>query len=195
MAIETGDIIYMDGGPFGHIGMAYDAKTVIHAQFKGNFHKDPDEQMDGCRISYLSDGAATKVFRPPWDKCLDAAARKAELQRVADAIAVGATYGVYRAVRLLLGSSSFGPDAFARLTKYRERYNASKGTPARFAEAGREVIKTVTCSEAVIITYQLAFPLGEKPFFIGIDAAHTMPKTLRTWLGVNGWQDMNARML
>lgn len=186
--LETGDIIYMDGGSFGHIGMAYDRDTVIHAQFKGDFHKDPVQQQEGGRISYLTDGAQTKVFRPPWNSCPDAAARKAELQRVADAIALGATYGVYRAVRLLLGSSSFGPDAFKRLMKYRERYNASKGTPARFAEDGREVIKTVTCSEAVIITYQLAFPLGEKPFFIGLDAAHAMPKTLRTWLGANGWQ-------
>ena len=193
--IETGDIIYMDGGPFGHIGMAYDAKTVIHAQFKGDFHKTPNEKMDGGRISYLADGAGTKVFRPPWDKCADAAARKAELQRVADAIAAGATYGAYRAARLLLGSSTFGPGAFGRLMKYRDRYNANKGTPARFAEAGREVIKTVTCSEAVIITYQLAFPLGEKPFFIDLDAAHAMPKTLRTWLGANGWTDLTARVL
>lgn len=187
MALETGDVIYMDGGPFGHIGMAYDANTIIHAQMTGNFHKDPNQTMEGGRISYLVDGANTRVFRPPWAKCANADARKRVLQQVADAIAAGAVYGAYRAVRLLLGSSDFGPDAYRRFMKYRDRYNADKGTPARFAEAGREVIKTVTCSEAVIVTYQLSFPLGEKPFFIGLDGAHAMPRTLRTWLAASGW--------
>ncbi|MDB5414103.1 MAG: hypothetical protein JWR10_2438 [Rubritepida sp.] len=186
MAIETGDILYMPGGA-GHIGMAYDNKTIIHAQFFGNFHKEPNQKDKGGVLSYMASGAGILVFRPPWAKCPDAAARKATLQRVSDAISVGAVYGAYRAVRLLLGSSAFGPDAFTRLMKYRERYEANKGTPALFAQAGNEVIKNVTCSEAVIVTYQLTFPLHEEQFFVRLDAAHAMPSTLKTWLPANGW--------
>jgi hypothetical protein len=185
--VETGDILYMPGGA-GHIGMAYDRDNIIHAQFFGDFHKDPDmESKDGVNMAYTSTSTGVKIFRPPWAKCGDAEVRKATLQRVADAIAAGATYGAYRAIRLLIGSSAFGPDAYKRWMKYRERYEANKGTPGNFALPGQEVIKTVTCSEAVIVTYQLTFPLGEKPFFIGLDGAHAMPGTLKTWLPANGW--------
>jgi hypothetical protein len=186
LAIETGDILYMPGGA-GHIGMVYDRNTIIHGQFFGNFHKEPNQTDKDGVLSYMSTGKGVLVFRPPWATCPNAPARKTELQRVADAIAVGAVYGAYRAVRLLLGSSAFGPEAYARWMKYRQRYEANKGTPQQFALAGNEVIKNVTCSEAVIVTYQLAFPLGEKPFFIGLDAAHAMPSTLKTWLSANGW--------
>lgn len=189
--METGDILYMPGGA-GHIGMAYDRNTIIHAQFFGDFHKDPDQQKVGVNLVYTSTGAGVQVFRPPWEKCQDADNRKATLQRVADAIALGATYGAYRAVRLFLGSSAFGPDAYTRWMKYRERYEANKGTPDRFAQAGKAIIKTVTCSEAVIVTYQLAFPLGEKPFFINLDGAHAMPGTLKTWLPANGWTKISG---
>lgn len=188
--IETGDILFMDNATFGHIGMAYSSSTIIHAQMEGNFHKSHNDQYDVKKqqaMPSISNSAGVMVFRPPWDKCNNAAARKTELQAVADAISKGAKYGAYRAVRLLIGSSEFGPDAYGRFMKYRERYNKTKGTPDRFGDAGKEVIKTVTCSEAVIVTYQLTFPLQESPFFIRLDAAHAMPRTLRDWLKINAW--------
>jgi hypothetical protein len=187
MAMQTGDIIYMPGGPAGHIGMAYDERTVIHAQNSKNFHKEADMQMNGGNITYISSSRGVLMFRPPWDRIGNADARKTELQRVADAVAAGATYGIYRAIRLAIGSSTFGPDAYTRWMKYRARYEANKATPANFRNPGHEVIKTVTCSEAVIVCYQLAFPLGEAPFFIRLDGAHALPKTLTTWLAANGW--------
>ena len=44
--IATGDIFYWPSTT-GHIGMAYDANTIIHAQMKGNFHKEPNQQDKG----------------------------------------------------------------------------------------------------------------------------------------------------
>jgi hypothetical protein len=54
----------------------------------------------------------------------------------------------------------------------------------------------VTCSEAVIVSYQIAFDLHEKPFFIQLDGAHAMPKQLKEWLeervaGGEGWTVVN----
>lgn len=184
--METGDILCFSDGA-GHIGMAYDRETYIHAQYFGDFHKSADKEEKKGKVTYSSDTKGLQIFRPPWAQCSDADARKATLKLVADAIAAGATYGAYRAIRLFAGSAAFGPDAYARWMKYRERYEANKGTPQNFTQAGNEVIKNVTCSEAVIVTYQLAFPLGEAPFFIRLDAAHAMPGTLKTWLSTNGW--------
>jgi hypothetical protein len=176
-AIDTGDIFHWTSGA-GHIGMAYDGKNVIHAQMKGNFHIDPDQQNKQGQMSYLSDSTGLQIFRPPWDRLgAGAAAKKAELQRVAGLISQQAEYGAYRAIRLFVGDSSFGPGAAGRLQKYRDRLLA--GT--------QPIIKTLTCSEAVIVTYQLAFPLSETPFFIRLDGAHAMPGTLATWLRASGW--------
>ncbi|MDB5308034.1 MAG: hypothetical protein JWO38_2236 [Gemmataceae bacterium] len=181
-AIATGDIFYWTSGP-GHIGMAYDDKNVIHAQMKGNFHVDTDQQNNNGQMSYLSDTAGMQIFRPPWEKLgAGADAKKAELRRVAELISRRTEYGAYRAIRLFLGDSSFGPGAATRLQKYRDRLLA--GT--------QPIIKTVTCSEAVIITYQLSFPLSEAPFFIRLDGAHAMPGTLATWLRTNGWATIKS---
>ena len=131
----------------------------------------------------MSETPGLRIFRPPWDKLgAGADAKKAELRRIADLISATAEYGIYRAVRLFLGDSSFGPGAATRLQKYRDRLLAvgHGGAPG-------PIIKTVTCSEAVIITYQLAFPLSEAPFFIRLDGAHAMPSTLAAWLRANGW--------
>jgi len=181
-AFETGDIFYWSSTP-GHIGMAYDDKIIVHAQMKGNFHKEPDQQNNKGQMTYLSESPGLQIFRPPWEKLAAGAdAKKAELRRVADLISATAEYGAYRAVRLLIGDSSFGPGAATRLQKYRDRLLAiTHGGPPG------PIIKTVTCSEAVIITYQLAFPLSEAPFFIRLDGAHAMPSTLATWLRANGW--------
>jgi hypothetical protein len=185
-AIQTGDIFYWAATP-GHIGMAYDATTIIHANSEHNFHKEPDRQDDNGQMTYMSDGQDLSIFRPPWDKLgANADAKKAELRRIADLVSNGAEYGKYRAVRLLIGDSTFGPGAAKRLQKYRDRMLAM----AHGGAAG-PIIKTVTCSEAVIITYQLAFPLSEAPFFIRLDGAHAMPSTLATWLRANGWSKIN----
>jgi len=181
-AIETGDIFHWTSGA-GHIGMAFDEKSVIHAQMKGNFHLDTDQQSSGGQMSYLSDTPGMQIYRPPWDKLGGGAdAKKAELRRVAELISRRAEYGAYRAVRLLLGSSTFGPGAVTRLRKYRDRLAAN----------AQPIIKTVTCSEAVIITYQLAFPLSEAPFFIRLDGAHAMPGTVGTWVRSNGWAKIKS---
>ena len=183
MALETGDIIYWSGSTFGHIGMAYDANTVIHALMCWNFHKEPNQSLtpDGG-FAYKVDGAQCKTFRPPWAKLANADAKKTELKAIADRIALTATYGAYRAIRLFVGDSTFGPAAFARLQKYRDRW---KGVDRN--AKGAAIVATVTCSEAVIICYQLAFPMEETPFFIRLDAAHAMPKTLGAWLTAAGW--------
>lgn len=183
MPLETGDIIYWSGSTFGHIGMAYDANTVIHAQLTGNFHKEPNQQLsaDGG-YTYKVDGAQCKTFRPPWGKIADADAKKTELKAIADRISLTATYGKYRAIRLFAGDSTFGPGAFARLQKYRDRW---KGVDKN--AKGAAIVATVTCSEAVILCYQLAFPLQEAPFFIRLDAAHAMPATLAAWLTAAQW--------
>ena len=185
MPLETGDIIYWSGSTFGHIGMAYDANTVIHAQMSGDFHKEPDRQIsaDGG-YTYKVDGALCKTFRPPWDRLGDAAARKTEIKAIADRISLTAKYGAYRAIRLFAGDSTFGPKAFARLQKYRDRW---KGLDK--SVKGGQIVSTVTCSEAVIVCYQLAFPLQESPFFIKLDASHAMPATLAGWLRTAQWAE------
>jgi hypothetical protein len=87
--------------------------------------------------------------------------------------------GKGRAVRLFLGSSEFGSDAVKRLAKYRDRMLDYR--------PGGKLISTITCSEAVIISYQLTFFSKLAPFFILKDAAHTMPSTLKDWLELN-WE-------
>jgi hypothetical protein len=176
MPREIGDIIVYRGRP-GHVAMVYDANTIIHAQMKGDFHKDPYMTEKSGTMSYADDGA--DVFSPPWPATgTFKAAHQAELQRVADQIAASATYGAYRAVRLWAGDSSFGPKAWTRLYKYKTRQK-------ELLIGGKKFVTTVTCSEAVILCYQLTFEDSEAPFFIKLDAAHAMPNTLRAWLKTN----------
>ena len=192
-AIETGDLIFMDNMLFGHFGMAVSTTHIIHATNKGNFHVSSNDSYDPklkVQKPAISMDSQNRVFRPPWATCVDAPARKLELVRVAEALARGAEYGNYRAIRVFMGGGGFGPDAYQRFMKYRQRYEANKGTPANFALPGNEVIKTLTCTEAVIVTYQLTFPMGERPFFINLDAAHTMPRDFRDWLRPNGWLEI-----
>lgn len=178
MPAETGDIVFFPG-KVGHIGMFYDSKRIIHATNSQNFHLSDNVTMDGGKISYMT----TKAFRPPWAKLAagQEEIRKTELRRVADKMSSIATYGLYRAFRLWAGNSSFGPKAEARLAKYRARLNGTA------TDADNKFITHITCSEAVILTYQLSFPNREAPFFILLDAAHSMPNTLSDWLGKNDW--------
>ena len=180
-AFQTGDILYWRKSP-GHIGMALDSKNIIHAQMKGNFHVEANETEDENGVTTrICDSEGITTFRHPWDKLgAGAAAKKAELRRVADLLSRRAEYGAWRAARLLLGDSKYGPNTASRLAKYRQRMNGGV----------QPIIATVSCSEAVIVTYQLAFPLGELPFFIRLDGAHAMPSTLATWLGLNGWSEV-----
>lgn len=171
MPFETGDIVIFQGTP-GHVGMVYDGgalgrTTVIHAQRVGGFHIDP-------LASLLA--PADRVYRGPWQAYphLNRAAKQAALRDVAQDIRIYAQYGVYRAIRLFFGSSAFGSDARARLAKYKARREGG------FAQ--NKFVTTVTCSEAVILCYQLSFAERDEPFFIKLDAAHTMPGTLRGWL-------------
>lgn len=192
-AMQTGDLIFMDNMLFGHFGMAISTTHFVHATDQSDLHISSNDSYDPKLTTQkpaVSMDPRTRIFRPPWASLGEAPAqvRKDELVRVAQAMIPGAKYGAYRAIRVFLGASGFGPDAYKRFMKYRQRYEANKGTPANFAIAGNEVVKTVTCTEAVIIMYQLTFPLQERPFFMNLDAAHTMPRDFRDWLPANNWE-------
>ena len=61
--------------------------------------------------------------------------------------------------------------------------NSSSSSSSSSSDDGTDpFVRTITCSEAVILCYQLTFAEGNSPFFILLDAAHTMPGTLKTWL-------------
>ncbi len=190
MAFEVGDVIIFAGTP-GHVGMIYsagagDQAEIIHAQRKGGFHIDQNVTTNAAKtsFSYLID-AGDWVYRPPWaaHANFNKQTKQTELQAVARDIARFAQYGLYRAFRLLFGFRGFGPDARERLAKYKER---RQGGFAR-----NKFVTTVTCSEAVILCYQLTFDEGDDPFFIKLDAAHSMPGTLRAWLATR-WQKVQG---
>lgn len=185
MAYDTGDVIIYDGSP-GHVAMIYEPAVgrtpakVIHAQLKGNFHIEPMTSESGGTTHYMVDNNAN-VYTPPWAKCPNADLKKREIRRIADAIAQHAKYGVYRAIRLWAGSSIYGPKAHQRLQKYRDRANRN----FQDEKGAAKFVTTVTCAEAVILCYQLTFADGTDPFFIRLDGAHAMPKTLGEWLTKN----------
>ena len=190
MNFEVGDVIVWHLHWPGHIGMVYEPNAVsskikiIHAQGGGqNFHIEANQQKIGNAFGYLLDNNFL-AFRPPWKNCKDRQAKQGELREVAEAIRDHAEYGRYRAVRLCAGSSKFGSAARDRLAKYRRRgFGASGKGDGKF-------VSTVTCSEAVTLCYQLAFTEADHPFFIRLDAAHTMPGTLGEWLGKN-WEKVH----
>jgi hypothetical protein len=190
MAFEIGDVIIFSGTP-GHVGMIYsagrgEAAQIIHAQRRGGFHIDENvtTNASGSSFSYLVNGRDW-VFRPPWaaKPHINKGVKQAALQAVAREIRDHAQYGVYRAVRLFLGSSSFGDGARARLAKYKQR--RQDGFPRN------KFVTTVTCSEAVILCYQMTFDEDDDPFFIKLDAAHSMPSTLRQWLSTR-WEKIQG---
>ncbi len=182
---ETGDII-VDKTITGHVLMVYDEgddsqATVIHATGDKNFHIDPIKNG----YTYKNDPIISNTYRPPWEKInyfkgsIDI--YKSELKKIAAKIKDSAKYGVYRAVRLAMGSSNFDKFAKDRLDKYESRLD----------NQSEKFVSTVTCSEAVILCYQLAFKSSMiHPFFIKLDAAHAMPHTLESWLKSNGWEDL-----
>ena len=194
MAYEIGDIIIFKGTPT-HVGMVAASDPdgdvwYIHATFKGDFHftqnqtttKDPTgKEKTDWKIGYHD-----SVFRPPWETHpqFDKKTKQSELNRVARDISNYASYGGCRAIRLYLGSSTFGEDARARLTKYKDR--RLEGFLLN------KFVSNITCAEAVILCYQMTFDEGAYPFFINLDAAHAMPKTLMAWLANSGWEKIQG---
>jgi hypothetical protein len=180
MPAEVGDITIAAAG-VGHVGMFIDPGTIMHAQNSGGVHTDK-------QVTTTANGGyqyfTNFAYRPPWTQ-LGAAVktqRQAELVRVANRMKDRVPYGVWRAIRLFVGDSKFGPGAEARLKKYWERLSLIRG------DAKTLLVTKVTCVEAVVLTYQLAFYQNRvQPFFINLDAAHTMPHSLETWLLANQW--------
>ena len=178
---KPGDIVINNAGAFGHVLMCYGeenddgvgAVTFIHGTNSGNFSV----------VEKVT--AVNEVKNDFWHfspKGLGAG-DKQRLIEVADAIKKTAKYGKYRAVRLLLGDSGFGPQAQSRLNKYR----------TRLKQGGDKLVSTITCSEAIVLCYQLSFD-NTSPLFIGKDAAHVMPRTLAKYLRENprGWTMLQA---
>ncbi|GAA4650023.1 hypothetical protein GCM10023116_23060 [Kistimonas scapharcae] len=87
-----------------------------------------------------------------------------------------ARWQTYRGVASAFGTSTFGSGARARLSKYRSR---TGNTP-----------KNVICSEMVILAYQLSVDVeDEQSGFINLDAKHSTPGTLASYLYHNPhWQ-------
>lgn len=86
----------------------------------------------------------------------------------------------YRSAGAGLGSSTFGDAARKRLEKYQDR---SKLMP-----------KNVICSEMVILVYQLfVIEEDESKGFIKIDAKHTTPGTLASYLYKSPFWDLAGR--
>lgn len=184
MAGEIGDITISAGSP-GHVGMFMGPDTIMHAQNTGGVHSDPlmaEKIGQGGSVSY--EYFTSFAYRPPWNDLPEGTrtARKADLARIAARMNNRVPYGLYRAIRLFLGSTTFGSGAQERLKKYWERLNLIRG------DANTKLLTKVTCVEAAVITYQLAFyEARTTPFFINLDAAHTMPHTLEKWLLANRW--------
>lgn len=173
---NTGDIIVNNAGVWGHVAMCFDeenadgvgAVTFIHGTNKGNFSIDDKVKVvDEVKMNYWH-------FKPK-NFTVD---NKARIKEVAGAIQRSAKYGLYRAVRVLLGSGTFGKDAKKRLEKYKKR----------LAAGGDKLVTTITCAEAVILCYQITFE-ESSPYFIQRDAAHTLPRTLAEYLKKSpaGW--------
>lgn len=166
---NTGDIIVNNAGTFGHVAMCFGeedadgvgAVTFIHGTNKGNFSIDE-------KIKVIDETKSNFWQFKPKNFTED---NKTRLKEVASAIQKSAKYGLYRAVRLFVGSSTFGKDARKRLEKYKER----------LTKGGKKLVTTITCVEAVVLCYQLTFE-ESSPYFIMKDAAHTMPRTLAEYL-------------
>jgi hypothetical protein len=183
--LETGDIAIYTGGMFGHVMMVYEGgrkPKIIHATNAKNFHIE-DYMSDG-KNGMVNYAFSTDIdYFTPMDGLLTDT-EKTRMQRVAQSIARRAKYGKYRAVRLFLGSETIGKGTQKGLTKYRGRLamigNADSG-------AGK-LVTTVTCTEAVVLSYQLTLDPAH-PLFIKKDAAHTMPRSLSSYLKKDArWQ-------
>jgi hypothetical protein len=175
VAVETGDIMIFSE-KFGHVALVYDAKRAVHGQYFGNFHlEDLQTEKANGHIEQFSGNSVTYKF--PWHRYGEAekAGYQARIQNAANVIMQSSKYGLYRGLRLQLGSSNYGKSARGRLNKYRER----------MARGGDKMVTTITCAEAAILSLQLTFLENGGPGFIKLDGAHTMPATLEKWLKAN----------
>ncbi len=173
---NTGDIIVNNAGVWGHVAMCFDeenadgvgAVTFIHGTNKGNFSIDE-------KVKVVDEVKANFWHFKPKNFTAD---NKTRLKEVAGAIQKSAKYGLYRAVRLLIGSGAFGKDAKKRLAKYKDR----------LAKGGNKLVTTITCVEAVGLCYQITFE-ESSPYFIMKVVAHILPRTLAEYLKASpaGW--------
>jgi hypothetical protein len=178
MAFSTGDIIINNAGTWGHALMCYEGGSdnkakFIHATYRTEFAISPYQTEKDGKIGY----AFTNNYEHFHPRGLSEATQN-KLKAVADKIAARAKYGLYRAVRVALGSSSFGSGAKQRLEKY----------TSRLEKGGDKLVTTLTCTEAVMLCYQLSLPAADN-HFIALDAAHTLPRDLAKYLRSNAqWQ-------
>ncbi|MDP4025150.1 hypothetical protein Q8W71_21190 [Methylobacterium sp. NEAU 140] len=124
----------------------------------------------GMKIDDMGDWSLkADVYRP---KDLKPELRD-KLHTVAERIfQAGTSYGTTRAFFVTgFGSNSFTDGARERLAKYRSRMTLDQ-----------QVLKNVVCSEAVVLTYQLACEAEGDRHFIKLDAKRTLPKNLRSYL-------------
>ena len=188
---EVGDILITRKSP-GHVIMVCEGGStskakVIHAQWRKNFHIEPVQQSkstgSGTNYTYLDDNV--DKYSPPWGKREDKALKQQHLVKVARFIMQSAEYGLYRAFRLWAGNDTYGKSAKSRLEKYQKRLNGLE-TTGTLTKKRIKFVTTITCSEAVILCYQLTFAESD-PLFIKLDAAHSMPHTLGNYLKDQGW--------
>jgi hypothetical protein len=162
---STGDIVVDNAGTFGHVSMCFDEEdangvgnvTFIHGTHKGNF-------SIGQKVDVIEEVKENFWHFKPIGL---SAGDKQRLRNVATEMQRTAKYGYYRAMRVWVGSSTFGEDANKKLAKYRER----------LANHDPKFVSTISCAEAIILCYQLSFDPWS-PYFIQKDAAHVMPRDL-----------------
>lgn len=201
--LERGDIIINPQWP-GHVMMVHTEGSrivargkvqddnyakIIHANNAKGFHVQTNQVDTNGNIGYLYESTKNWLFRPKWDQHPQIEKDKwlEGLIDVAEAMAKSAVYGKYRATRLFLGSQTFGTAAANRLKKYVGRYQGIQqgASPTKF-------VTTVTCSESVILSYQINNAVKGNGPTIKLDAAHTMPNDLKTHLSnSSNWETVN----
>lgn len=172
--LQAGHILCTDGVP-GHSGVALrglgghtgDAGFISHAMggYDHGILKSPNWPFVG------------RVYRPTQIT----AERLGELFRCSEILRESTRYGIARAIfKSIFGTSAFTGSASARLQKYRTRL-------ANFTSIAEDqgrpfIVKNVICSEYVILLFQLSAPDETDPYFINLNAKHTLPMGLERWL-------------
>lgn len=209
---KTGDIIYQPGVA-GHIQMIYQgqADTIpssrsstnccIHSQNEGGFHINrKDNLAEGDRVfRYIGLMKEQQIV----------------LRRIADLIAVSSEYRLAGIGKLVFSSSKDGKYSKERLNKYSgrlaefllnhkldiEKMNEKEWRVVvdNLGDIGLKLVSKATCSEAVVLCYQLASqllsPKVNAGYYIHLSARGTLPRTLRDYLGrTGGWKDVTDDM-
>ena len=144
---------------------------IIHATTGGMQEDDP--------VKWTHVRGSTDVFRYDWESSpFQSRKMKEKLTNVAYGLKQRCSYSKTRAfIKSWTGTSSYGPNAAERLSKYTFRYNNPNIT----------TIANLYCSEFVILCYQIASMEGDtinssSKYFINLDGKHSLPKDLRNWL-------------